>query len=100
MRLTPEQVASIKQAAADIFGPSARVWLFGSRVDDSLRGGDIDLYLELPGMDTEQIRRLETRFWIRLQRTLGERKIDIVTHAQGAPLRPIDEQARATGVRL
>jgi predicted nucleotidyltransferase len=100
MRLTPTQVATIKTATIEIFGPDARVWLFGSRVDDEKRGGDIDLYLELPGMESEQRSRLETRFWIRLQRALGERKIDIVTHQQGSPLRPIDQQARTTGVQL
>ena len=67
---------------------------------DSRRGGDIDLYVELPAMGEDEMRRLESRFWIRLQRALGERKIDIVTHLQGAPLRPVDQQARATGICL
>ncbi len=100
MRLTPTQVEQIKQAAEQTFGPDARVWLFGSRVDDEKRGGDVDLYVELPMIDTEKRRRLESRFWIRLQRTLGERRIDIVTHLQGTPMRPIDQQARNTGVQL
>ncbi len=44
MRLTPRQQQIIREAARDVFGTEARVWLFGSRVDDSRRGGDIDLY--------------------------------------------------------
>ncbi len=100
MRLTPTQIDLIKQSAEQTFGPEASVWLFGSRVDDTRRGGDIDLYLELPPMDPEAQRKLETRFWVRLQRVLGERKIDIVSHRHGAPLRPIDEQARSSGIRL
>ena len=100
MRLTTLQIQAIKTAAAQIFGPQAQVWLFGSRVDDDKRGGDIDLYLEVPAMDPEDLRKLESRFWIRLQRTLGEQKIDIVTHMQGSPLKPIDQQARNTGVCL
>jgi hypothetical protein len=32
MRLSPEQIAQIRQSAAESFGPEARVWLFGSRV--------------------------------------------------------------------
>ena len=98
MRLTqPDQIQ--KSAAAEIFGDEAEVWLFGSREDDNRRGGDIGLYVELPAMGEDEI-RLESRFWIRLQRALGERKIDIVTHLQGAPLRPVDQQARATGICL
>ncbi len=28
------------------FGDSATIWLFGSRLDDRKRGGDVDLYVE------------------------------------------------------
>jgi len=100
MRLTQAQIDAIKQAAEQTFGPEANVWLFGSRVDDQKRGGDIDLYVELPPGKAKDRSRLESRFWMRLQRALGEQKIDVVTHLQGAPMRPIDQQARATGVRL
>ena len=48
MRLTPDQRQLIKQAAAELAGPTARVHLFGSRVDDQQRGGDIDLLVEIP----------------------------------------------------
>ncbi|WP_438873993.1 hypothetical protein [Thiohalocapsa halophila] len=41
MRLTAHQQQVIKQAAQDAFGPDVRVDLFGSRVDDTRRGGDI-----------------------------------------------------------
>jgi hypothetical protein len=100
MRLSPQQIQAIKQAANEIFGPEADIWLFGSRVHNDKRGGDIDLYLELPSIDAEERHRLETRFWVRLQRALGERKIDIVTHVQGTSHAPIDQQARTTGVQL
>lgn len=100
MRLTQPQIEAIKQAAEQTFGPDANVWLFGSRVDNAKRGGDIDLYVELPSIDPDDRQQLESRFWVRLQRALGERRIDIVTHLQGAPMRPIDQQARTTGVLL
>ena len=44
MRLTSSQQQIIREASLKRFGVSAR--LFGSRVDDSKRGGDIDLYIE------------------------------------------------------
>ena len=100
MRLSKQQIDIIKAGTAEVFGEAAEVLVFGSRVDDTQRGGDIDLYIELPEMPEEQKQALESRLWIRLQRTLGEQKIDVVTHVQGTPMRPIDEQAHATGVRL
>ena len=42
----------------------------------------------------------ELAFHSALQRSLGEQRIDIVVHRQGIPLRPIDIEVRATGVRL
>ena len=46
MRLTTSQIETIRQAARQNFGAGASVWLFGSRVDDARRGGDVDLYIE------------------------------------------------------
>src|SRR5512144_3002065 len=47
MRLDPSEITAITATAAQVFGPSATVRLFGSRVDDRRRGGDIDLYIEV-----------------------------------------------------
>ena len=47
MRLTPTQATIIREAVHRHFGEDADVRLFGSRTDDSKRGGDIDLYLSL-----------------------------------------------------
>ena len=46
MRVTPEQIATIIQATRSIAGQDANVWLYGSRLDDSRRGGDLDLLIE------------------------------------------------------
>jgi predicted nucleotidyltransferase len=99
MRLTPEQAAIIRSAAAEVFGSDARVWLFGSRVDDSKRGGDIDLYVEVPHSVRDAVRR-HARLWALLQAQLGEPRIDIVMRPMGSPSQPIHEIARLTGVPL
>ncbi len=99
MRLSPEQITLIRQAAQETFGPDARVWLFGSRVDDRKRGGDIDLYVETPQPTTEALGH-ETRLWSLLQRRLGEQRIDIVTRAGDSSPQAIHQVARSTGVRL
>lgn len=46
MRLSATQQQQILQATREHFGTDAKVWLFGSRVDDARRGGDVDLYVE------------------------------------------------------
>jgi pyruvate/2-oxoglutarate/acetoin dehydrogenase E1 component len=43
MRLTPDQIQAIKQTAETVLGDDARVILFGSRVDDTKKGGDLNL---------------------------------------------------------
>ena len=99
MRLTPEQAAIIRSAAAEAFGSDARVWLFGSRVDDAKRGGDIDLYVETSQTSGDAVPR-QLRFWSLLQQKLGEPRIDIVMRPMGSPSQPIHEIARLTGVPL
>ncbi|MFP4616432.1 MAG: nucleotidyltransferase domain-containing protein [Thiohalorhabdus sp.] len=99
MRLTQEQRQIIREEVANIFGPGVSVRLFGSRLDDERRGGDIDLYIEANGTPEELLGQ-ELKLYARLQRRLGERRIDIVVHGQGRPLRPIDRHARESGVAL
>jgi len=43
MRLSAAQIEAIKQESHRFFGPRVGVWLFGSRVDDAAKGGDIKL---------------------------------------------------------
>ena len=99
MRLSPQQAETIRRSVQRVFGPEARVWLFGSRVDDQARGGDIDLYIEAPGEADDLLER-EGRLYATLQRSLGEQRIDIVTRAPGAPMGPVHEAARHRGVPL
>lgn len=98
MRLNERQIRAITDTAAAVFGPDASVRLFGSRVDDSLSGGDIDLHVEVePGRRSFAS---ESRFRVALGDRLGDEKIDVVVHERGEPLRPIDRLAEATGVML
>ncbi|MCU0833417.1 MAG: nucleotidyltransferase domain-containing protein [Chromatiaceae bacterium] len=99
MRLTEDQRAIIRDAVQRTLGNGARVWLFGSRVDDEAKGGDIDLYVEVEGSASDALER-QIQLYAALQRALGMQRIDVVVHRQGEPKRPIDVEARRTGVRL
>lgn len=98
MRLSAEEVMAIKRTAAEVFGPDATVRLFGSRADDTRRGGDIDLCLEVdPSQATFDH---ECAFRHGLEDRIGEQKIDVVLHRRGTPPAPIAEIALETGVVL
>lgn len=99
MRLTAEQRSVIVEETAHAFGPTASVRLFGSRVDDTGRGGDIDLHIEVEGSAAELLDR-ELDLHARLIRRLGDRRIDIVVQPRGAAPRRIEEQAPRHGTPL
>jgi hypothetical protein len=98
MRLSQEHVQAIARCSREAFGDKAIVRLFGSRVDDSKRGGDIDLYLEIPNLPDWH--EAKSSFQYGLYREFGDRKIDIVIHREGQPLAAIDRIALKDGVVL
>lgn len=51
MRLTPRQRDLLRSGVRRHFGAAARLWVFGSRVDDAARGGDYDLMVRCDDMD-------------------------------------------------
>lgn len=79
MRITADERATIVAAARETWGPAAVVSLFGSRVDDLARGGDIDLLIDLPEAPTPARWVADRRSFVaRLYRRLGERRIDVI----------------------
>jgi len=99
MRLPARSAAIITELARKHFGADASVYLFGSRTDDALRGGDIDLYIEVPQELSEKY-RMTKAFSADLQRTLGEQKIDVIVRDGKSALLPIHMEARNNGVRI
>jgi predicted nucleotidyltransferase len=88
MRLTEQQRAIIRATVAETFGAGAEVWLFGSRVDDSKRGGDIDLLIETDQVDVDAITRAEIAFLTKIQMKLGDQKIDVLLDYPSRKMRP------------
>ena len=81
MRLTPDQTRIILSCVHQQFGADAQVKLFGSRLEDSLRGGDVDLLVETAAAPTLHQRALVT---MALERALNL-PVDIVAVQRGHP---------------
>jgi len=101
MRLTNEQRTAICESFEKLFFEGDSLWLFGSRTDDSLRGGDIDLYIETNQENATLVYDRRFKLSSDIQRKIGEQKIDIVINmlALGKTL-PIHEEAQKTGILL
>jgi uncharacterized protein len=97
MRLTPYQQTIIKKLTAEIFGSDVRLMLFGSRVDDTKKGGDIDLYIET--QDSKTILDKKIKLLTVLNLALGEQKIDLVVN-NFTKEKAIYEIAKQTGIEL
>lgn len=96
MRLTSAQIHEITQTVSRLTDASAEIFLFGSRLNDQARGGDIDLLIEtaapLTLIDQARI-KLELESRLRLP-------VDIVAEERNAVPTPFQQIARARAVRL
>ena len=96
MRLSRIEAETIKEAFTEVFG-DGKVYLFGSRVDDSKRGGDIDLYL-CPAVKYDDEHQKKIKFLVKLDEYIGEQKIDVVMAKDENRL--IEQEALKKGVNL
>ena len=73
MRLTRNEVNLLKEKLTSL-SEEAKLYLFGSRVDDSKRGGDIDLLVVSKTLKKKDLRHLRLAFF----KVFGEQKLDIL----------------------
>jgi predicted nucleotidyltransferase len=98
MRLEAREVEAIRAAVREVFGDGATVRLFGSRARDALRGGDVDLFVEV---DRGQASiASEQRLRDRIAPAVDDLRVDIVLHERGTPLSPIERIALRDGLLL
>lgn len=93
MRLKDVEQAAILSIVKHL-DSNASVYLFGSRVDDTKKGGDIDLLVMSDRLTSDDKRAIK----MRLYELIGEQKIDIVLAANDSD--PFVKLALATGVKL
>ena len=99
MRLTTEQIKVIKQTATEVFGDDAEVRLFGSRLNDRIGGGDIDLLISLPHVCEDRLGK-ELRLTARLQLRLGDQPFDVLVVDPEVTLNPVHAHAIETARAL
>jgi len=95
MRITEYQKKMIVEAVVNI-DPNAKIWLFGSRVDDRKKGGDIDIAIFSEKIDKDVMQKIQVKRCICDR--IGEQKIDLVTTNSGKEA--IFRLAVAEGIQL
>ncbi|MCL7931565.1 nucleotidyltransferase domain-containing protein [Halomonas llamarensis] len=100
MRLTPEQVAVIEYTLRHYFGKQSEICVFGSRVDDHARGGDIDLYIEPEKTGAAEVFDAKIEALVALKQVLGDQRIDLVINRGCGEMLPIYTHAKATGIKI
>lgn len=99
MRLSPDQISAIRTSAAQLAGTGARVWLFGSRLHEDARGGDVDLLLEIDTPVAEPA-LLAARLAAQVSAAMHGRKVDVLIKAPNLMHLPIHAIALQEGIRL
>jgi len=95
MRLTEYEIKSIKKAFKECF-KDGNIYLFGSRVDDTKLGGDIDLYIT--EHNEVDILNKKIQFLVSLKQKIGDQKIDLIISKDKK--RIIEQEAIKNGVIL
>ena len=77
MRLTKQEIKIIKKTILEHFG-EAKIYIFGSRLDDKAKGGDIDIFL-IPKKQVQNQRAKKAKVAFLLEERLLK-PIDIIVH--------------------
>ena len=95
MRLSKKEIQVILRATKEIYGEGVEIYLFGSRINDEKKGGDIDLLVRGSSERKGVLARI--RMLARLKYFLGDQKIDIIGDHEDSP---VAREALMTGIRL
>jgi predicted nucleotidyltransferase len=72
MRLSSYEIEAIRKVIAEV-DPSAKVFLYGSRTRDDLKGGDIDLAIVSETFTFSK----KIDFLVNLKELIGDQRIDV-----------------------
>ncbi len=95
MRLETEQVQAIREEIRQA-DPEAEIYLYGSRADDSAKGGDIDLLVVSDTLGFRDVLQLRTRILDRI----GWQQLDLLVRRRDEANEPMAALALVTGIKL
>ena len=95
MRLEASQVQAIREEIRR-FDAEAEIYLYGSRADDSSRGGDIDLLVVSDKLGFREMLHLRTAILDRI----GWQQLDLLVRRRDQLTEPLVSVARKTGIKL
>jgi len=95
MRLSQYEQKMIKESFHEVFHEGS-ITLFGSRVDDTIKGGDIDLYIQTPLLNATLDKKIA--FLVTLKEKIGDQKIDVILSKDKNRL--IEQEALQKGIQL
>jgi predicted nucleotidyltransferase len=95
MRLSASEITAIREEIGRL-DPKADVYVYGSRVDDSARGGDVDLLVVSDTLGFRDVLRLR----IQILDRIGWQQLDLVVRRRDQVDEPLAAMAQETGVRL
>lgn len=93
MRLSQYEINTIKSTFLETF-KSGNIYLFGSRVDDMAKGGDIDLYIQ----SKNNLPMSKIKFLSQLKQKIGDQKIDVIVSKDIKSV--IEHEAITKGIML
>ena len=99
MRLDPQAIDIITSSAKAVIGEDIAIWLFGSRIDDQLKGGDIDLLIEV-NYKLENRVAVACQINAKIQIALGAQRLDVIVKDVETANLPMHEIAKKNGIRL
>ena len=101
MRLSEQQLTAIRQTLARLMPPGTayELRLFGSRLHDQAKGGDVDLYLQTRGLDASHRFDLKLRLRPALEEAL-DLPVDLVVEDADEEESLVGSIARESGLLL
>lgn len=86
MRITELQITQIHEAVKKFFGTTEyKLFLYGSRVHDHLKGGDIDLLIKTTDEGVNLFKEIHLDLLVELKKKpdIGQRRIDLKAATSG-----------------